>query len=524
MMLASELKDSPLNLAEEIKESLAKEIKESEEIGRVEAVAPGYINFYLSKKYFNEIISEVLRKDEKWGETSMLSGKKYIFEHSSPNLFKPFHIGHLVNNSIGESLSRIIKINGASVKNLSFPSDVSPGIAKTVWAVKKKNWEDEMTLERIGEAYVFGSKAYKESEEAKKEIDEINKNIYLGESFEEKNIYKKGYDLSLKYFNEITTRLGSEFDGLIFESEAEKEGKRIVKENVPKIFEESQGAIIFPGARHGLFDNVFINSQGFGTYLAKDIGLLNIKFNKFDFDKSITITDIEQKENFLLVKKSAGLINKEWEDKSEFIQHGRLSFAEGKISSRYGNVPLAEDLIKKTKEKVFDKIADRDFSGKKREDMAEKIAIGALKYSIVSSSAGRNMVFDFDKSIAFEGNSGPYLQYSFVRTNSVLGKIENFDKSKFAKPKERNGEVPNVEKLIAKFPMIMEKSLEEYSPHVIANYLQELASEFNSFYAQTKIADENNKDYKNNVALTEAVRITLKNGLYLLGIETVDKM
>jgi arginyl-tRNA synthetase len=201
-----------------------------------------------------------------------------------------------------------------------------------------------------------------------------------------------------------------------------------------------------------------------------------------------------------------------------------LSFAEGKISSRYGNVPLAEDLIKKTKEKVFDKIADRDFSGKKREDMAEKIAIGALKYSIVSSSAGRNMVFDFDKSIAFEGNSGPYLQYSFVRTNSVLGKIENFDKSKFAKPKERNGEVPNVEKLIAKFPMIIEKSLEEYSPHVIANYLQELASEFNSFYAQTKIADENNKDYKNNVALTEAVRITLKNGLYLLGIETVDKM
>lgn len=522
MMLAGKLKMSPMEVANEIVELL--KTKNIDQVEKIEVINPGYINFYLSKKYFRNKIIDVLASEDKWGETGVLKGKIYIFEHSSPNLFKPFHIGHLVNNAIGEALVRIIKKSGANVATLSFPSDISPGIAKTVWAIKKNNFKDEMTIEKIGEAYVFGTKAYKEDVEAKKEIDAINKVLYLSQNSEELEIYQKGKMLSLDYFKEITKRLGSEFDDLIFESESEVAGKEVVKENFPQVFKESEGAIIFPGSEYGLFDNVFVNSQGFGTYLAKDLGLLKIKFDKFKFDKSVTITDVEQKEHFKLVKKSAELVNKEWSDKSEYIQHGRLTFSGEKISSRLGNVPLAQDLIEKVKSKILDKIKEQDFSMEEKNEIAEKVAIGALKYSILKSGAGKNIIFDFEKATAFEGDTGPYLQYALVRNNSILNNAKESGWEVNMETEERIGEVPNVEKMILKFPAVIENSLDDYSPHHLANYLFKLSSEFSSFYAQTKILDATNPDFKNNLALVKAMQITLKNGLELLGMETLRRM
>ncbi|HBR79647.1 MAG TPA: arginine--tRNA ligase [Candidatus Moranbacteria bacterium] len=523
MMLAGKLKTSPMEIAAEIAKIL--EVKKIDNVDKIEVIAPGYINFYLAKKYFNEKIGDIIKLDKKWGETNDLTGKKYIFEHSSPNLFKPFHVGHLVNNSIGESLVRIIRKSGVeSLTTLSFPSDISPGIAKTVWAIKEKKWENEMTISKIGEAYAFGSKEYEENEKSKEEINIINKILYLKEEPAELEIYKKGQQLSLDYFKEITERLGSKFDDLIFESESEEVGKEIVKENIPNIFRESEGAIIFPGSEHGLFDNVFINSQGFGTYLAKDIGLLKIKFDKFSFDKSITITDVEQREHFKLVKKAAELVNKEWSDKSEYIQHGRLNLLGIKISSRLGNVPLAQDLIESVKNRILEKIKEQDFSSDEKEEIAEKVAVGALKYSILKCGAGRNIVFDLEKATSFEGDTGPYLQYALVRTNSILNNAEDLKIENEGELGVRKGEVPNVEKMILKFPVAIGNSLRDNSPHHVANYLYNLASEFSSFYAQTKVLDTANPDFKNNLALVRAMQITLKNGLELLGMESLERM
>lgn len=523
MILAGKLKTSPMQIATEVAEIL--ETENIENMDKTEVVAPGYINFYLSKEYFNQEIKNVLNSDEKWGETKELENKNYIFEHSSPNLFKPFHIGHLVNNSIGESLVRIIRKSGvASLVTLSFPSDISPGIAKTVWAIKEKKWEDEMTVEKIGEAYAFGSTEYKENKKAKEEIDLINKTLYLKEESSELEIYKKGQQLSLDYFKEITQRLGSNFDELIFESESEVMGKEIVKENTPSIFRESEGAIIFPGSEYGLFDNVFINSQGFGTYLAKDIGLLKIKFDKFKFDKSITITDVEQKEHFKLVKKAAELVNKEWSDKSEYIQHGRLNLLGIKISSRLGNVPLAQDLIDSVKNRILEKMKEQDFSEDEKLEIAEKVAVGALKYSILKCGAGRNIVFDLEKATAFEGDTGPYLQYALVRTNSILNNAKELKITDEVEFTERKGKIPSAEKMILKFPTAVSDALRDNSPHHVANYLYNLASEFSSFYAQTKVLDIANPDFKNNLALVRAMQITLKNGLEMLGMETLERM
>ncbi|MFZ2154028.1 MAG: arginine--tRNA ligase [Candidatus Moraniibacteriota bacterium] len=523
MMLAGKLKANPMQIATEIAKIL--EAKNIEHVDKIEVVTPGYINFYLTKKYFNQEIKNVLALDEKWGEIDELKNKHYIFEHSSPNLFKPFHIGHLVNNSIGESLVRIIKKSQvASLITLSFPSDISPGIAKTVWAIREKKWEESMTIEKIGEAYVFGTQEYKENEKAKEQIDAINKILYLKEESGELEIYKKGQQLSLDYFKQITALLGSQFDELIFESESEAVGKTIIKENTPQIFKESEGAIIFPGSEYGLFDNVFINSQGFGTYLAKDLGLLKIKFDKFKFDKSITITDVEQRDHFKLVKKAAEIVNKEWSDKSEYIQHGRLTFSGAKISSRLGNVPLAEDLIEAVKNKILEKIKEQNFPEEEKNEIAQKVAVGALKYSILKCGAGRNVVFDLEKATAFEGDTGPYLQYALVRTNSILANAQELKIENETELEERNGEVPLVERMILKFPAAMSEALRDNSPHHVANYLYNLAAEFSSFYAQTKVLDMTNPEIKNNLALVRAVQLTLRNGLEVLGMETLKRM
>ncbi|MEF3691754.1 MAG: arginine--tRNA ligase [Candidatus Moraniibacteriota bacterium] len=522
MALAGKLGQNPLTVAKIIVEKLEKE--PDSRIAKIDTVLPGYINFYFSKKYLSEEIRKIIKAEKDWGKSDILAGKKYIFEHSSPNLFKPFHIGHLVNNSIGESLARIIKKCGADLKTLSFPSDISPGIAKTVWAIKEKSWQEEMTIKKIGQAYVLGVAAYKEDEAIKNEIDKINEILYRGENSPEREIYEKGKKMSLDYFEEITQRLGSLFEDLIFESEAESRGKELVKKNIPEIFTESAGAIIFPGSKYGLFDNVFVNSQGFGTYLAKDLGLLEIKFERFEFDKSITITDVEQREHFKLVQKAGGLVNEDWAEKSEFIQHGRLSFSGEKISSRLGNVPLAEDLINKVKEKIFAKMEKQAFSPAEKELIAEKVAIGALKYSILKSGAGKNIVFDFEKATSFEGDTGPYLQYALVRLNSVLKNAQGAQMEIEPDLKERAGEIPLVEKMVLQFPWVVEKSFLDKSPHHLANYLFKLSSEFSSFYAQTKIVDAANPDLKNNLMLTKALQITLANGLELLGLEKLEKM
>ncbi len=499
---------NPKELAEEI----AAAIEPSEYIKEVEVKGPGFINFYLSDKFFTKKTTDILNTGN-WGSNNMSKGKTILLEHSSPNLFKPFHIGHLVNNSLGESLVRITSSTGATVTPLSFPSDVSPGIAKAVWAVLDKGWEEELTIERIGEAYVHGVKSY---EEFKEDIDALNKSLYNKEiGTPAWRVYEKGRKLSLEYFLEMTKRLGSEFKELIFESEAEEEGNRIVKENTPKVFQKSDGAIIFKGSEYGLFDNVFINSAGFGTYLAKDIGLLSLKFSKYDFDKSVTVTDVEQKHHFELVKKAAGLVSEEWSEKSSYIQHGRLLLTSGKISSRDGGVPLAEDILDSVKERVLKRMKDNE--REMDEETAKKVAVAAVKYAIARVGMGKNITFDMETSLSLEGDTGPYIQYTYARASSIL-------RSDDGTSTERGSlEITEVERLLYRFEEVVKRAAGEYEPHYVANYLSALSSAYNSWYAQEQVLDgSDSQGYK--LAITEAVSLTLKNGLWMLGIEAPEKM
>ena len=520
MVLAKERKQNTKFLAEDIKNK----ISESELIEKTEVAGPGFINFFLSKKFFKESINSI---DENFGKLNIYQGKKILVEHSSPNLFKPFHIGHMMNNTIGESITRLAQFSGANVTKISYPSDISLGIAKAVWEIKRKGGEkyfaeqktdlDGAIMATLGDAYVAGTKAFEDSEDVQKEVREVYKKIISDESSEEYKIYKTGKDLNLSYFEHVVHRLGSRFDAFIFESEAGATGEEIVRKNTPKVFTESEGAIIFEGEKFGLHTRVFINKEGFPTYEAKDIGLLSLKFSKWNPDISLFVTDHEQKEYFKVVSNAAGQINPEWKEKTIHRTHGRMSFKGAKMSSRLGGVPLATDILNTICEEAMDRMSERDA------EMADKIAISAIKFTILKTEAGKNINFDPETSLSFEGDSGPYVQYTVARCNSLLEKAKSEGFVKKDTP-ESSWAPSELEKTLYRFSEVTETSVANWAPHTVATYLLNLSRAFNSWYGNTKVLDKENENAGFYLTLVEKTAMTLKNGLYLLGIESPERM
>jgi arginyl-tRNA synthetase len=391
-------------------------------------------------------------------------------------------------------------------------------VAKAIWGKIQKpdlNW---------GEAYAYGAQNFDENKEA---ITEINKKIFEKSDGEINKLYKKGKNFSLDFFGEIYERLDSNFDYHFYESQAGEVGKKIVLENVGKIFEKSDGAVIFRGEDFNpqTHTRVFINSEGLPTYEAKEVGLAEIKKEKYKYNKSITVTANEQDAFFDVVEMAIGQVFPEIRDRLIHLSHGMLKLPTGKMSSRTGDVITAEDLIAQVKEKVLEKIADRNFGEKAKDDVAEMVAIGAIKYSILKQAIGGDIIFDFDKSISFEGDSGPYLQYTAVRANSILEKTKvsrfNLDMSRSVLDTWKTTEL---ERYLYRFPEVVERAGREYAPHYITTYLTELASTFNAFYANNKIIDEGDQMSPYKIALTAATSSILKSGLYLLGIKVPEKM
>ncbi len=524
MQLAGKEGKNPREFAEQIRAS----IPTNENIEKIEVAGPGYLNFYLSKKFYQKNLEKILNLKSDWGRNDLFKGKLFLAEHTDPNLFKEVHVGHVMTNTIGESMYRLAGFFGAKTKNVTFQGDVGLHIAKAIWGIRnigEELPEDKTPYEKqqfLGKCYVFGEKNFSENEDAKKEILAINKKVYSREDEEQNQIYDLGCKWSLQYLDTIYELLGSKFDHYFLESETFSDGLRIVKENIGKVFVKSNGAIIFEGSKYGFHDRVFINSEGLPTYEAKDIGLFYKKWEKYNPDISLTVTGGDQDQYFKTVRKAAGFINKEWEEKTIHIAHGVLKLTTGKMSSRKGQIVRAQDWIDSASEKIALKMKERDISEEEIKNISKKIAIAGIKYTILRVSAGKDIVYDEKKALDFSGNSGPYLQYSYVRAYSILKKVEeNID---FLNFEIKDNEINTLEKLLYRFPSVVEKSLNEYSSHHLANYLYELASEFNSFYGVTKILDSDNKDYLYNIALVKSFAQTIKNGLYLLGIETVEKM
>ncbi len=377
----------------------------------------------------------------------------------------------------------------------------------------------------LSNAYAFGAREYKSDTRAKQEIEVTNKLLFDRSNHELLIYYEKGRQWSLEAFATIYPRLGTAFDFQILESEVAEIGKRAVLAGVAKgIFEESQGAIVYRGEKHGLHTRVFITSQGLPVYEAKELALATIKEQLYAYNKSIVVTANEQDEYFKVVLSAMGEVFPELRAKTTHISHGMLKLPTGKMSSRTGEVIAAEALIADVKEKVLAKIAERGFDAETGDKVAEAVAIGAIKYTILKQSPGKDIIFDFDKSLSFEGDSGPYLQYTLMRTKSILRAAEEAGIVTGHSEQPDGWETTHVEKIMNRFPEALMSAYAELAPQHVVTYLTELASAFNSFYANHHIVQKDDASSAYKVGMTNAVHTVLQNGLTALGMPIPEKM
>ncbi len=509
---------APRDIAEQCREALSGVLPAVE---KIDIAGQGFLNFHLRRDFFKEKIATALAQADNWGKNTTLAGKKVMIEYTDPNPFKELHIGHLVPNALGESLARLFMFAGAETKRVTYQGDVGMQIAKAIYGMQQLHvtLEAQLTASDLGKAYAIGCSAFEDSPEAMTEITNLNKAIYERTDSNVNALYDKGKAVSLTSFEEGYTILGSEFDHNFFESETGPVGAALVRAH-PEIFETSDGAVIFRGEQYGLHTRVFINAKGLPTYEAKDLGLMELKDRWWPSDHSIYVTGSEQKQYFAVMTKAAELINPALAGKVELIPNGMLRLPTGKMSSRSGNVIPALELIKEVQEHILERMKESDLEDK--ETVARDVAVGAIKYSILRSSAGKDIVFDITQSISLEGASGPYLQYTHARTRSILEKAKKENLS--ASCERTPPEAYMIERILYQFTEVTTRAVVEREPHYVTTYLTELAGMFNSWYAQEKIVDANDQYSSYKIALTEAVAHTLKNGLWCLGIKAPERM
>lgn len=537
LILAKQIGKNPIGIAEIIAQDFASKSYLS---NNTNFAAPGFINIFLKKEL---LISELDRMSKLENVETKFTERKVLIEHSAINLFKPFNIGHLMNNVIGESLVRMMKASGAKLKTMSFPSDISLGIAKAIYILKnKKGWsfEDKDIIKTLGNAYVEGVRAYEDSTDKQEKIKNISKNLFEeNHDSEEYKIFEKAKEVNIEYFKNILGKLGTRFDHFIYESEAGQRGEQIVKENINKeskneVFEMGEGgAIVFDTKKlknketNETVKSVFVNSEGHPTYEAKDLGLLELKYAYYPFDYNIFITDNEQIPHFEVVLEVAQKLGEDFRyiaGRSLHVAHGRLNLGEGRISSRLGNALGVEETLvtvnKKAAERLSEKI--KDLSASEKEKIINAISLAALRVSILKSKPGLNIDFDMETALNFEGATGPYLLYTYARANSLLEKYEGKEIALCLEDINEN-HFTLIKKSI-QFEALAKKAIEELAPQLVIKYLFELSQAFNTFYAKEKIINEDEKKTNSNIYILKRFMKVFKFTMNMVGIEEVERM
>lgn len=520
MRIAGKVKKDPREIADDIVQKL-----EGEDIQGIKdiQVAKGtpFINFTVDWQKWNEVGAILVEKDS-YGTSSMLKGKKIMVEYAHPNVFKAFHIGHLRNIILGESVIRLLENQSAEIIRTNYQGDVGMHIAKAIWAFSQVDPADyppsaDERAKLLGTCYVEGSTAFEENQQAKKEITAINKKIYSGEDEKINELWERGKKWSLDKFQEIYDRVYSSFERQYMESEAAELAIDKINEALEKnILKEDDNAVIFDGKKQGLDTRVFLNSEGLPTYEGKDLGLAYLEFSDWgNIDLCIHIVAVEQISYFKVIFKVLDLLDpKMFKDKQYHYAYEFVGLKSGKMSSRKGKVVLGEDVLDEAKKRI-EKIASSN---------AEDIAVGAVKFSFLKISAFKYLSFDFDESLNFEGFSGPYLQYTYARAQSIL-KSHPFNSDFDLKEYVLNDEERAMVSWLSRFKEVVGESTSQLSPHYLCEYVFELAQRFNSFYKKHSVLQAQEDHIKEiRIKLTAATAQVIKNSLNLLGIKVVDHM
>ncbi len=480
---------------------------------------PGFLNFSLPDDYLHDKVNNLFNDFNKEIASHEYEGKTIICEFSDPNPFKVLHVGHLYTSIVGDSIGKLFEYAGAKVIRANFGGDVGLHVAKTMYALQKKDIK-ELQIEDIAKCYVEGTAAYEDDEEAKKEITKLNKEIYqinaAGSTRPESKLatlYWKGRELSYEYFNEFYDSIGVKFDKYYPESTVASLGLAKVKEELRKgVYEVSDGAVIFNGDKFGLHTRVFINKEGVPTYEAKDVGLIFTKWDDYHFDKSVVITGSEQLEYMKVVLKSIEQYAPDLVAKTSHLTHGLVKLPGNvKMSSRKGNFLKAVDVINMVKDELKTAYDSSD----------NKVSLAATKYAFLKYKMGGDIIFDPQESVKMTGNSGPYLLYSAVRAKKILSKPRG-DGSERTRSRSLQTSERALIKKILEYKSTLNEAVTEMAPHKVANYLYDLAQEFSRFYENCQVtgSDEESERLK----LVKVYLDTMTHGLNILGIQIPEEM
>lgn len=520
--IAKEYQKSPLDIANEF----AKKIPHTKYLEKVEANGP-YINFFLNYKYIaKNLLKDINSKKDKFGSSKFGKNKKITIDFSSPNIAKPFSIGHLRSTVIGSSLYNIFKFTGYKPIAINHLGDWGTQFGKLIYAYKKWGNNTELTKDPIKYLLSLYVKFHDEAEKDKTLEDKAREEFKKLENDDKANLilWKKFRNLSLKEFDKIYKLLNIKFDsydGEGFYNSKTKNTLKILKEKIK--IEKSEGAEIINLEKYNMPPVLILKSNETSSYHTRDISAALYRLKKYNPEKLLYVVGLEQKLHFEQLFKVLEMLGYD-ENKFVHIDFGLFRFKTGKMSTRKGQVIFLEDVINEAIVKAEKIIKEKNPGLENKNDVAKKVGIGAIIFGDLKNDRIKNIEFDWDKILSFDGETGPYLQYTYARCCSVIAKSntkisEVVDLNKISKKEE----ITLIKKLNL-FENAITKSSNTYKPSCIASYLIDLAKNFNEFYNNCKILSDDKEETKARLLLVSSTAQIIKNGLKLLGIEVVNKM
>lgn len=528
-ILAKELKKSPVAIAKEIKEKISQNLENIKEISEVSAVN-GFLNFKLNKNQITqEVIDEFDNEKENFGGQKQEKPQNIVIDYSAPNIAKPFHIGHLRSTVIGQALYNIYKYLGYNVTSINHLGDYGTQFGKLIEGYKR--WGAEYDIENnpideLMQIYVRINNLCKEDESVLEECRNNFKKLEDGDPYCVE-IWKKFRELSLKEFDKVYDILGVKFDSL--------NGEAFYADKMPEVIEtlkkagkleESEGAQVV-----NLGDDMppclIIKSNGSTTYATRDLAAIMYRARTYDFDKAIYVTSYEQILHFKQVFATAKYLglDEKYTNGLVHVPFGMILLKTGKMSTREGKVIKLEDLLNEAIEKSKEIIEKKNPELENKEDVAKKVGVGAIIFNDLSNSRIKDEIFDWDIMLNFNGETGPYVQYTTVRAKSVLekaGYIPNIKEVNVEKLNDKDSQ--KIINQLYNFNSILKNVTEKEEPSILARYLVDLAQNFSSFYNNCHIITENKEMQDARLYITYMVKTVLEKGLNLLGIQVPEKM
>lgn len=488
----------------------------------------GYVNFTISKAIFaQEVLSGIYQSKDQFGASDLGEGKTVIVEFSSTNIAKPFHIGHIRSTMIGNSLYKIHKFLGYDTVGINHLGDYGTQFGKLIVAFKL--WGDKATVESdpIPELLKLYVRFHKEAEE-KPELDDEAREWFTkleNNDQEAHDLWQWIRDESLKEFNRVYTMLGVHFDSYAGESFYSDKMPAVLEEmREKKILTEDGGAEIVDLSDYGMPNALITKKDGSSLYITRDLAAAIYRKNHYHFDKNVYVVGSQQQLHFRQWFKIIELMGHEWAKDCVHVEFGTVSLEEGSLSTRKGQVVFLEDVLKKAVDQTTKIIEDKNPNLENKEAVAKAVGVGAVVFQELSNNRIKDYTFSWERTLSFEGETGPYVQYTHARACSVIRKsgVNPDGRADFQLLTDERS--MDVIRLLNQFPDVVKSAAEKYEPSIITRFTVNVAQAFNRFYHENAIITDDADLTTARVQLVDAVRQTIRNGLALIGLEAPEKM